>query len=499
MSLLISGMDVTIVNLGLPEIQNDLHASITDLQWVIDAYSVGVASLLILAGTTGDRLGRKRIFQVGLVVFTAASVLCALAPSLAWLIAFRGVQAIGASMLNPLAMSIITSVFTEPTQRARAIGIWSGVFGVSLGLGPLVGGLLIGSVGWRAIFWVNVPIGLAATVLTAAFVPESRAARPRRVDPVGQLLVIALLGGLTFAIIEAPRTGWLSARADIAAFIALAAAVAFVPYELRRPQPLIELRLLRSARFSGAMLIAVMSAVAFAGMLLLTCLYLQEVRGRDPVAAGLYLLPMGVMTAVCAPISGRVIGRTGPRRPVLWSGAMLAAGGSLMNLSVVSNSDALLLFSVAAFAVGFGFVNAPLTYIAADELPGDQAGLAAAMTSTGRLVGGALGVAVIGSVLVARAPDSIADGFSAASAPCWWLIAGCGLAVLAIGVITTPPGRESLRRRAMAEVEPRPADANLATVVPHTSAAAWRSHIEPELIGTRDIDVDIGTRYRHLR
>jgi EmrB/QacA subfamily drug resistance transporter len=443
MSLLISAMDVTIVNLGLPEIQKDLHASITDLQWVIDVYSVGVASLLILAGTTGDRLGRKRIFQVGLVVFTAASVLCALAPSLAWLVAFRCVQAIGASMLNPLAMSIITSVFTEPTQRARAIGIWSGVFGVGLGLGPLIGGLLIGSVGWRAIFWINVPIGLAATVLTAAFVPESRAARPRRLDPVGQLLVIALLGGLTYAIIEAPRTGWLSARADIAAVIALAAAVAFVPYELRRSQPMIAVRLLRSARFSGAMLIAVMSALAFAGMLLLTCLYLQDVRGRDPVAAGFYLLPMGVITAVCAPISGRVIGRTGPRRPVLWSGAMLAAGGALMNVSVVSESDALLLLSVAAFAVGFGFVNAPLTYIAADELPADQAGLAAAMTSTGRLVGGSLGVAVIGSVLVARVSHSIADGFAAASGPCWWLIAGCGLAVLVIGAVTTPAERDA--------------------------------------------------------
>jgi EmrB/QacA subfamily drug resistance transporter len=457
MSLLISAMDVTIVNLGLPAVQDDLHASLTDLQWVIDVYSVGVASLLLLAGATGDRFGRRRIFQVGLVVFTAASVLCALAPDLAWLIAFRGVQAIGASMLNPLAMSIITSVFTEPTQRARAIGIWSGVFGVSLGLGPLIGGLLIGSVGWRAIFWINVPIGLAATVLTAAFVPESRAARPRRLDPVGQVLVIALLGGLTFAIIEAPRTGWLSARADVAALIALAAAVAFVPYELRHPEPMIELRLLRSARFSGAMLIAVMSAVAFAGMLLLTCLYLQQVRGRDPVAAGLYLLPMGVMTAVCAPMAGRVIGRTGPRRPVLWSGAMLAAGGALMDLSVRSESDSLLLLSVAVFAAGFGFVNAPVNYIAANEMSGDQAGLAAAMTSTGRLVGGALGVAVIGSLLVARASHSFADGFAAASAPCWWLIAGCGLAVLAIGGVTTSAERETVSGGGMAEGGPTPA------------------------------------------
>jgi MFS family permease len=154
-SLLMSGMDVTIVNLGMPAIQADLHASLTDLQWVIDVYTVVVASLLILGGTTGDRFGRRRTFQIGLVVFSAASVLCARAPTLGWLLVYRGLQAVGASMLNPVAMSIITTVFVEPRARARAIGIWSGVFGLSLGLGPLVGGVLIGALGWRAIFWAN--------------------------------------------------------------------------------------------------------------------------------------------------------------------------------------------------------------------------------------------------------------------------------------------------------------------------------------------------------
>jgi EmrB/QacA subfamily drug resistance transporter len=452
MSLVITGMDATIVNLGLPAIQSDLHASLTDLQWIVDVYCVGVAGLQMLTGVTGDRFGRRRVFQIGLAVFTVSSLLCGLAPDLGWLIAFRGVQAVGASMLNPLAMSIITSVFTEPAQRARAIGIWSGVNGVGLGLGPVVGGVLIGSVGWRATFWINVPIGLAALVLTAVFVPESRAVRRRQLDPVGQVLVTVLLGGLTFAIIEAPRSGWLSTRADAAAGLAVLAAIAFVPYELRHAQPMLELRFFRSAPFSGAMLIAVTSAAAFAGLLWLTSLYLQQGRGSSPLAAGCYLLPVAVMTAVCAPLTGSLLARAGPRRPLLLSGVLLSAGGALTALAVSSGSAAMLLFGLAVFAAGFGFVNPPLTYIAASDIPGEQAGLAAATTSTSRLFGAALGIAVIGSVLAVRVPDRGASAFASASAPCWWIITGCGLAVLATCAVTTSERRSVRGRRPAAEL-----------------------------------------------
>ena len=212
MSLLIVGMDNTIVNVALPSIRTDLDASVEGLQWTIDGYTLVLASLLILAGSTADRFGRRRTFQTGLVLFTLGSLLCSLAPGLGWLIAFRMVQAIGGSMLNPVAMSIITNVFTEPRERARAIGVWGGVVGISLGVGPIVGGLLTETVGWRSIFWINVPIGLAAVVLAALFVPESRAPRARRVDPVGQLLVLALLASVTYAIINGPRAGWTSAE-----------------------------------------------------------------------------------------------------------------------------------------------------------------------------------------------------------------------------------------------------------------------------------------------
>jgi MFS family permease len=178
MSLFIFGVDVTIVNVALPSIQHDLHAPVSGLQWTVDAYTVVVASFLILAGSTADRFGRRRVFQIGLATFTLGSLLCSLAPGLGWLVAFRMLQAVGGSMMNPVAVSIITNTFTDPRERARAIGIWGGVFGLSIAAGPVLGGLLVAGVGWRGIFWVNIPIGLAAIVLTALFVPESRAARP---------------------------------------------------------------------------------------------------------------------------------------------------------------------------------------------------------------------------------------------------------------------------------------------------------------------------------
>jgi MFS family permease len=202
MSLLIVGLDTTIVNVALPAIRRSLHASLSGLQWTIDAYTLVLASLLMLSGSTADRVGRKRVFQIGLFVFSLASLLCALAPSLGLLVAFRALQAVGGAMLNPVAMSIVRNVFEDPRERAQAIGVWGAVFGISMALGPVVGGTLVDSTSWRAVFLVNLPVGLVAIALTAAFVPESRAERARRIDPVGQVLVIAALASLTYAIIE---------------------------------------------------------------------------------------------------------------------------------------------------------------------------------------------------------------------------------------------------------------------------------------------------------
>src|SRR3954469_12209877 len=233
MSLLIVGMDVTIVNVALPSIQHDLDASVSSLQWTTAAYTVVLASLLMLGGSTADRLGRARVFKFGLALFTAASLACSLAPSAGWLIAFRMIQGAAGAMLNPVAMSIIRNTFEDPRERAQAIGIWAAMVGVSMALGPVLGGVLV-ELSWRAVFLVNIPIGLAAIALTARFVPESRAPRPRRADPVGQVLIVVLLASLTSAIIQGPSLGWTSPWTVALMVAAGVSLVTFVRYELRR-------------------------------------------------------------------------------------------------------------------------------------------------------------------------------------------------------------------------------------------------------------------------
>src|ERR1700743_3177385 len=208
MSLLIVGTDSTIVNVALPAIRRDLGASVSGLQWSVDAYTLVLGSLLMASGSMADRFGRRRVFQIGLAMFTSGSLLCSLAPNVALLVAFRCLQALGGSMLNPVALSIVSNTFTEPRARARAMGVWGAVFGISLALGPVVGGVLVTTVSWRAIFWINVPIGIAAIILTQLFVPESKAATARRFDPWGQLLIIVMLVTLTYGVIEGPAHGW---------------------------------------------------------------------------------------------------------------------------------------------------------------------------------------------------------------------------------------------------------------------------------------------------
>jgi EmrB/QacA subfamily drug resistance transporter len=436
MSLLIVGMDVTIVNVALPSIRGDLHASVSGLQWTIDAYSVVLASFLILSGSTADRLGRRRTFQAGLVLFTLGSLLCSIAPGLGWLVAFRMVQAVGGSMLNPVAMSIITNVFTDPRERARAIGVFAGTVGISLGVGPVVGGILIDSIGWRAIFWINVPIGIAAFVLAALFIPESKAERARRIDPLGQILVIVVLLTLTYAIIEAPRAGDSPEIWGLAA-VCLLSLVALLRHESRRRDPLIELAFFRSIPFSGATVTAVCGFGAFSAFLFLNTLYLQDVRGFSALQTGLFLLPMATMVAVFAPISGRMVGSRGPRTPLLIAGAAMCIAA----LPLTRLSDHLgygwLLACYLVFGLGFGMLNAPVTNAAVSGMPRSQAGVAAAIASTSRQIGASLGVAVVGAIVSGGAGAGIKTEFSSASHTGWWIVAGCGAAVFALALATT--------------------------------------------------------------
>ncbi len=294
----------------------------TGLQWTVDAYLVVLASLLMLGGSMADRFGRRRIFQLGLVVFTLGSLLCSLAPSLVWLVVFRMIQAVGGSMLNPVALSIIRNTFDDPNERAQAIGVWGAVIGISLGLGPVVGGVLVHAVDWRAIFWVNIPVGVAAIALTARFVPESKADHPRRSTPSAR----------SWSSCCWPRSPTRSSRAPRRAgvdrivgffLVAVVALGLLLWYERRRYEPLIDFRFFRSIPFSGATLTAVPSFAAFSGFLFLNTLYLQDVRGLSPLDAGLYTLPLAAMTIVMSPISGAVVGRRGPRLPLVVAGCAL--------------------------------------------------------------------------------------------------------------------------------------------------------------------------------
>jgi EmrB/QacA subfamily drug resistance transporter len=436
MSLLIVGLDVTILNVALPSIQRDLHTSTSGLQWTIDAYTLVLAALLMLSGSTADRIGRKRVFMTGLAVFTAGSVLCSVAPSLNTLVVFRMIQAIGGSMLNPVAMSIITNTFTDPRERARAIGAWGAVIGISMAGGPLIGGLLVQSVGWRSIFWINLPVGLAALLLTLRHVPESRAPKARRPDPVGQLLVITLFGSLTYAIIEAPDSG--PATVLPFAALALAALLALLRYEPRREEPLIDLRFFRSAPFSGATVIALSAFAALGGFLFLSTLYLQNVRGLDALHAGLWMLPMAVPVFLCAPLSGRLVGNRGPRLPLLIAGASMTASALLFAAFEAETSDTALFLGYVLFGVGFGFVNAPITNTAVSGMPRAQAGVAAAVASTSRQLGQTLGVAVVGAVLASGVGSSpYREAFVTAARPGWWILVVCGVSVLGLGALTS--------------------------------------------------------------
>jgi len=435
-SIFVVVMDISIVNVALPAMRRDLHASVSGLQWTVDAYTLVLASFLVLAGSTGDRAGRRRVFQVGLAAFGLGSLLCSLAPSIGWLIAARVLQALGGTMLNPVAMSIVANTFTGRAERARAIGVFGSVSGLSLGLGPVLGGALVDGLGWRAIFWVNVPIVAAAIVCAALFVPESRAPRARRFDPVGQVLVVLVLGSLVFAIIESSRLGWASPVILGLLAAAVLGAAAILGYEPRRADPLLELRLFRSVPFSAAIVMALCGLCAFGAFLFVTTLYLQDVRGFSAFTAGLCLLPVGVMIVVLSPRTGRLVGRRGPRLPLVVSGAALALGGGASLWLGPATALPVVLAVYLLFGVALGTINPPITNSAVSGMPTSMAGVAASLASAGRQTGTTLGVAISGTIV----GSALAHGgaaFTGAAHGAWWMVLGLGAVILALGLLST--------------------------------------------------------------
>ena len=434
MSLLLIAMDVTIVNVALPDIQRDLHATVPQLQWIIDAYTLVLASLLMLSGSMSDRFGRRRVFQIGLTMFSLGSLLCSIAPNIHGLILFRGIQGIGASMLNPVALSIIANAFTVPKDRARAVGVWGAVAGASLALGPLIGGALTQTIGWRSIFWINLPISITAIVLTAIFVPESKAPRARRPDPLGQIFIFGFLCSLTYAVIESPDRGWSSPLILGLLGAAILLFILFLVHEARRREPLLDLRFFRSVPFSTAALLGLSAFGCFAGFLFLNALYLQQIRHLAAFTTGLCTLPLAVMMMLASPVSGRLVGARGPRPSLLLAGFGFTASTLILTQLTSTTPIALLIVAYILFGLGLGMVNPAISNSAVSGMPLAQAGVAASVASTSRQVGAALGVAIAGTVVsLSRAHHT---DFARATHPIWWLMVACGLFVLIAGYVS---------------------------------------------------------------
>lgn len=442
LSLLIVSMDATIVNVAIPAIRTDLHASPAQMQWVVDIYTLVLASLLMLSGATGDRFGRRRVFQIGLTLFALGSLACSLAPTIDTLIGARFLQGIGGSMLNPVALSIISQIFTGPVERARALGIWGGVVGISMSLGPIVGGLLIDSIGWRSVFWINLPICAAAILLTALFVPESKSATMRNVDPIGQGLAVLFLFGIVYALIEGPVLGWTSARVIVIAAVAVVAFGAFLRYESRRHDPFIDLRFFRSIPFTAATVTAVSAFAAWGAFLFMMSLYLQAERGYSAMHTGLIYLPIALGALLFSPLSGRLVGRFGARPSLVAAGTLITAASAMLTFLTATTPVWELLVVFTVFGIGFSMVNAPITNAAVSGMPLDRAGAASAVTSTSRQVGVSIGVALCGSV-AGSAMATAGTDFATATRPLWFICVGLGLVILALGLYAT--SRRGLR------------------------------------------------------
>jgi EmrB/QacA subfamily drug resistance transporter len=417
LSLFLVTMDVTIMNVALPAIHAGLQSSIADVQWAVDGYNVVMASVLLLSGSLADRFGRKRMFQTGIAIFGIASLACSVAPSIQALILFRIVQALGGSLLTPSGMGIIVNTFTDPKERAKAIGVWGTMTGLSMSAGPLLGGLLTQTLGWRWIFAINVPIVIAAIVLSASVFSESRAPHARRFDPVGQVLAIVTLGAFVWALIYGRETHW-SAIAVVAAVVAIAAAGLFVPYELRRREPLIELQFFRKLPFASASAIAVISFIAFNSFLFVATFYLQGTRGFSPLVAGLFLVPASIVMMIASPIAARLAGSGRAGLSFMLSGGAFVAGSVLLFGISPETNIAQLLTGFAFFGIGLGLSNAVITTAAVSGMPREQSGVAVGIVSSFRVVGSALGVAAAGTPAL----------FS------WWLPLGCGIGVVLFGV-----------------------------------------------------------------
>jgi len=401
-AFIIVQLDVTIVNVALPEIGRELAASVSALQWVVDAYTLGFAVFLLSAGVLGDRFGARRVFLSGFGLFTLASLACALAPGALALNLARAVQGVGAALLVPSSLAILNAAYAhDRAQLAKAIAWWTAAGGVSIAAGPVLGGLLMSVAGWRSIFWVNVPICVLGFWLTLRVVPALRGKDPgRSFDFPGQVLAIVALTAFIGAVIEFNALGIGSTLVQGALFVALAGAILFLRSQQRSAAPMLPLGLFRDVGFSGAVLFGVLVNFAYYGVIFVLSFYLQKVRGFSVMHAGLVFLPLTGTFIFSNIASGRLQARLGSRIPMIVGGLVGAAGYALLAVFGVSGDSSFLemLPGLALIPAGMGLAVPAMTTSILAAVDRSQAGTASAVLNTARQVGGAMGVAIFGAM-----------------------------------------------------------------------------------------------------
>jgi EmrB/QacA subfamily drug resistance transporter len=417
LSLLVITLDNTILNVAIPALVRDTHASTSQLQWIIDGYTLVFAGLLLTTGSLGDRFGRKGALGFGLGVFCVGSVLSAMVSSPTQLIFTRALMGVGGALIMPATLSLLTNIFSDPRERGRAIGAWAAVAGAGGAVGPVLGGFLLQHFWWGSVFLINVPVTIVALVAGRFLLPVSRDPNAPRLDPVGALLSVGGLVAMLWAIIEAPTKGWSDPNV-VVGFVAGAAILAsFVVWELRSDHPMLDVRFFENRRFTAANASITMVFFAMFGSMFLITQYLQTVLGFTALQAGVRMLPMAGLMLIVAPLAPRLVERVGTKR-VVGAGLVLAAIGLVMAANVpVTNGYVHLLLSMGVLATGMGLTMAPATESVMGSLPPSKAGVGSAMNDTTRQVGGALGVAILGSVFATYYRPGIGSKFAALHLP----------------------------------------------------------------------------------
>jgi EmrB/QacA subfamily drug resistance transporter len=399
LSLLIIVMDNTILNVAIPSLVKELGASNSQLQWIVDGYTLVFAGLLLTTGSLGDRFGRKRALRIGIVVFAIGSAASALAGSPSQLIMTRAFMGIGGALIMPSTLSILTDVFRDPRERGRAIAVWAGFSGLGVAIGPVVGGILLTHFSWSSVFWVNLPIGATALVLGHFFVPESKDSSVPRLDPIGAMLSIVGIGALLFGIIEGPDKGWTSTPVLTAFGVGAVGLVAFIMWERSCDHPMLDMSFFKNPRFTAANTAVTLTFFALFGSLFLMTQYWQFVHNYSPLQAGVRLVPYAMTMMITAPLSARLVERLGTKRVVTMGLSIIAAAMVVLSFIHADSSYFRVIFNMCFMALGMALTMAPATESVMGSLPRSKAGVGSAVNDTTRQMGGAMGVAVIGSLV----------------------------------------------------------------------------------------------------